>query len=185
MGNTKKPDNSANLAFFKTFLNSSVISYPELAKQIGISATAIHHWFRCDDVRISQIEACAAALGYELYISISDAPTDVVQVDDFGVRSDGVKVALKRLHFLTCAIKEQKLTKAELASRIGITRDAISYWYSKDDMTVTNAISCAKALERNLNFKFFRVRKEQTLERKKIYIRSSIFTSDSWEVSAK
>ena len=173
---TERSPKVKNLEFFKEFLGLAGAKYETLAEKMGITTTGIHYWFRCDDVRLSYIFSAAEALGYNAYVSISDNPSRVSELEKAG-RDVSLQPVYKRLYFLTRGLKEEKVTKQELAEKLGLTRDAVSYWYSKDDITIKNLIACAKVLSRNINFSF--VKKEENVKyaREDILLRSSVYTS--------
>lgn len=43
--------------------------------------------------------------------------------------------------------KMKKMSQQELADKIGVDRSSISYWEKGNDITITNAIKVAKALD--------------------------------------
>ena len=176
MKSTEHAPKPKNLDFFKEFLEKAGVKYEALAEKLGLTTTGIHYWFRCDDVRLSYVFDAADALGYNLYISISDTPSKFGDLEKAG-RNAALQPEVKRLYFLSCALKEERVTKQDLAEKLGITRDAISYWYSKDDVTVKNLIACAKVLGRNLNFSFVKKDDETKYAREDILLRSNIYTS--------
>lgn len=181
MGESNRQEKGVCLAFFKEFLTATGSPYQFLSEKMGVSTAGIHHWFRIDDARLSQVMQAAEVLGYRLYVSISDEPSDVMEYEAM-VRKDGLQPSTKRLHFLTCALKEEKMTKIQLAQLLGYTRDNITYWYGKDDITIQNLVKCAKALKRNLNYRFIKAGDFPALDRNKVSIRSSILIRGSWDV---
>lgn len=172
-----------NLQFFRDFLKVSGATNDALVKGLGVQKPSIYHWFTTDDVRLSYIFKAAELFGYNLYVSISDSEKEIEKVDA-DMRRDGVKLSLRRLHFLTYALQEQRITKIELAKQLGIRREAISYWYAKDDITIKNLLACARVLKRNVNFRFVKITEGQSFNRDAIHIRSSIISYDSWEIPA-
>lgn len=184
MNTAENTGNGKNLAFFKEFLSATGVAYPELAERIGLSTNALFYWFRSDDIRLSLMMNVAEALGYHLYISLSDDPIDMINIEQ-QVSRDGLTVRVKRLNFLTVAMREQGVTKIELAARIGRTRDTVTYWYIKDDITIKNLIRCAVALRRNLNFKFVHSCDSVSVGRDDIAIHSSIESNECWVVKTE
>lgn len=180
----KSLDNSKtgpNLAFFREFLSETGATNESLAKCLGVSKPMLYHWLATDDVRLSYIEKAAETFGYHLYVSISDNPQDI-SAFAAKVEKDGMTLSVARLHFLTCAIKEAGMTKMSLATAMGISRDTITYWYKKDDITIKNLVCCAQVLKRNINYKFMKSNLSEHFDRNKILIRSSITTTKEWEV---
>lgn len=179
MGNEKLPEKGSNLAFFKEFLTCAGLSQQALAESLGVTITAVHHWFRTDDVKLSYIITAAEVAGYDVFISIADEAQDMVRLGD----PKKTPVSVKRLYFLTCALKEKKLTKVELAEKLGMTRDAISYWYAKDDITIKNLVAAASVLGRNINFRFVDKNPSPAVDRNTISINSTVCAYGVWPVA--
>ncbi len=142
-------------AFIKNVILSSGITIQELSKRINVTTTSIHHWFQSDDIRLSKIILVAKALGYDLQACIDKKPYQIADgKPNYFSFNEIEKMSLKRLYFLKHAIKESGMKKNDLAARLGITKEAITYWYVSDDITVRRLVACASVMDKDMYFRF-------------------------------
>lgn len=141
--------------FLRELIQASGVNIQDLAKRIGITKTSIHHWFSCDDIRLSKLDAVATALGYDLQICIDRKPYQLGDENPAYFSFEQMRnMKLDRLIFLKRAIKASGMTKVRFAEKIGLSKEAITYWYASDDITLRRLVACADILERDLYIRF-------------------------------
>ena len=170
---------NGNLAFFKDFLTSTNVQIKDLAPMIGISRSAVHHWFRTDDINLSNLVSAAEVLGYKVYISISDDPNEMHPSTSAQV-INGLPVTSKRMYFLSHALKKAKINRKDFAGMLNFSISAVSYWFYKDDTTLGNIIMCARVLKQNLNFRFVKTAEQAVISRDEIIINSSVMSTRNY-----
>lgn len=145
------------MKFFRDFITSTGVSIRQIADGLSTSSSAILYWFICDDARLSKIIAVAKYLGYSVHVGFVpkagvETPGDpmggVFDMDDIE------RMHLKQTHFLSVTLREEGVTLADLARRLGISREAISYWLAKDDITIANLVRCAQVLTKDICIRF-------------------------------
>lgn len=149
--------NSEYTLFLKDFIGSSGVTIRQLSELIDVSTVSIQHWFTIGDIRLSRLLSVADALGYDLEISVDKKPSLNQEEPVYYKFSDIRKMSLKNLHFLSCAFKESGITKKEAAERMGVTRDAVTYWFVRDDITIRNLCAVANALDRDVFIRFEKI----------------------------
>lgn len=155
MATQKTSTEPVHTAFLRNVILSSGVTIQDLAKRINLTTTSVHHWFQCDDIRLSKVIQVARVLGYDLQVSIDKKPYQLGKSEpSYFSFNEMEKLSLKNLYFLKHAIKESGITKYELAARLGITKEAITYWYVADDITLRRLTACANILGRDLYFRF-------------------------------
>lgn len=177
MPNKRVTGQGDNLAFFREFLNANGSPLQKIADGMGVSKSSIFHWFKIDDMRLAQMVEVADILGFDVEVSASHDPASPA----FRLRpAKDPGPQTSRLQFLTSALKECHVTKTALAEAIGLTRESLTYWYVRDDITIRNLICCLKVIGRDLNVRFIKRAVPLSLDKDRIGVRLSIEITGEW-----
>ena len=152
----KMTPNPNYTSFLRELVRSSGISIRDLADEIGVTPVTIQHWYSFGNISLSRLLSIVDVLGYEFEIAIGKKPSLDYEEPSYFKFKDIRKLSLSNLHFLSCAINESGITKKDLAERMGLTRDAVTYWFSNknDDITIRNLTMVANALGMDIYMRF-------------------------------
>ena len=189
MEKKKKPSKQApyKIRFFREFINSTGVPIKQIAEGLGSSTSAILYWFICDDVRLSKIIEVSRYLGYSVLVGFvpkvgmegqEDPMKNVFNMDDVE------KLLLKPTHFLAIALKDCGITMSDLARKLNISREAVSYWFGKGDINMNNILRCAQVLGKDVCIRF--VKRDDMIGEPNtegaVRIRSNVERSGEWVV---
>lgn len=143
-------------SFLRELVRSSGISIRDLADEIDVTPASIQHWLSFGNISLSRLLSIVDVLGYEFEIAIGKKPSLDHEEPSYTNFSDIDKMSLPKLHFLSWALNESGITKKVLAERMGLTRDAVTYWFGKknDDITIRNLVSVANAFGMDIYMRF-------------------------------
>lgn len=145
------------LQFMTDFLSAAHIEYNDIAAFLGISRVAVSHWFAVDDIKLSQAFDIIEHFGYSLHLTMSrdiDAPEAQpadVEPDEVMVFPDG-RYRLKRMSFLSFALRECGVTKKELATRMNLNYSSLRWMFNTDSMMISRLFQAAEALDCSVRF---------------------------------
>ena len=161
MKKKRNPNGQVYTAFLRDLISASGVSIVELSKRINVTTASISHWFASDDIRISKLCLVVESLGYDLQMVIDKKPFKLKNREPayFSIKQLE-ELSLKKLHVLKSALKDSGFTKNVLAEKIGVTKEAITYWYAADDITIRRLIACAEAMDKDLYIKFVKNKTE-------------------------
>lgn len=154
-----KPQKTARLKFFDTFVKAMGFTYRDLSMSMGYTPPTAACWFRTDNVKLSQIRKFLEVLPsypgheadrYELHISYK-LRKDEKLVDYSEFIRDGKPV---KLMFVWDAIRRSGLSKQGIARRMGSAYEKLKYWKETDDICTDDMYALAVALEAQLVFEF-------------------------------
>lgn len=145
------------LQFLTDFISAVHIEYNEIADFLGISRVAVSHWFAVDDIKLSQAFDIIEHFGYSLHLTMSrdiDAPEAQpadIEPDEVMVFPDG-RYRLKRMSFLSFALRECGVTKKELATRMNLNYSSLRWMFNTDSMMISRLFQAAEALDCSVRF---------------------------------
>lgn len=134
---------------FEDFVASKGLTYREVAAAVGLSVTGVTKWLMVDDMSLVNLHAVAEAFHYTLEVELKDKEVvidNVVVIDD--------NTGQKKLRFVEQALYRKKITKRELAKRLGKSYPAISRWFLVDNLMLSELNNIAEVLDMNLNYTF-------------------------------
>lgn len=149
---SKKDNKQRRLSFLVTFLRAIGIKVKTIPETI-ISPGALHMAiFSSDDTHLSVIRKIVENYGFKLSIRL-------IPRKQLGVKSN-VKYNNynpdKTLYFLRKFLSISGLTCEGLAQTVGLTRDAVTYWFKKDDITVSRLYYLAHKTDSELFITIFK-----------------------------
>ena len=169
-------------AFLQALIKQSGVTIKELSERIGITTTSMQHWFRSDDVNLKRVLQVSQELGYRFLICLNPRTGAKEKEPVFFSPSELTQFDIKRLHFLAKAMKDRHITKKAMAESIGIRREAVTYWFTYDDITMRNLVTCAQLLDMDILIRFERNVSVADESRTGIKIQSSVSDTLSWLV---
>lgn len=145
------------LQFMTDFLSAAHIEYNDIAAFLGISRVAVSHWFAVDDMKLSQVFDIIEHYGFTLRLTMSgnvDSAVDRtvdVEPEDVEVLQDG-RYRLRRMSFLSFALRECGVTKKELATRMNLNYSSLRWMFNTDSMMISRLFQAAEALDCSVRF---------------------------------
>lgn len=153
---------SRNLYFLSKLMEAKGLSTMDLAKAMGVTRQAAHHWLAKDDIKLSTAERLFAAFGYVLSFQFTarDGSDLGFNLEDFLARYGGTMT--KRLSFIRVALTGLKIDQREAEARAGFGVGTLNYYLSTDDMFVSRIMQLADGL--GLSLKISVTKKEDAPE---------------------
>ena len=140
------------LAFFRCFLNAIGKDREAVAAAAGVTMVTVSYWWRNDNARLDQLMDIADAFGYRLEVRLSgDGSPARVEVKDLDTDDDG-RYVLKRMSFLSFALRQCGITKTELAARLGVSVYTVQAWYKSDTINLDRIYDVARVTGCDVNF---------------------------------
>lgn len=135
MKKSKQPK-AKRLAFLRSFFNSIFADIREIPPRIIPPGRLKMNLFT-DDMSLSAAQRVVRYFGYSLDFSLiplvyNPRPREYYQVDP-----------TKRLFFLREFFHDSGLSNIAAAKTLGLTRDAISYWFKKDNIQISRIYDIA------------------------------------------
>lgn len=131
------------LSFLRIFLRSVVgklTSIPSAVIPLGRLKMNLF----VDDINLSTAKRIVSFFGYQLCVQF--VPPDQKSPGDKRYNRES------RLFFLRDYIAKCGLSHGEFAEAIGLTRDAVTYWFRQDDIRISRLYRIALYLGADLNF---------------------------------
>ena len=141
------------LDFLRNFLAAVGLSQKDVAQLAGVSTVTVSNWFRSDNMRIDQVTDIISKTGYTASIILTrrnDMPELPINVTPEDFNDGEGRFVLKRMAFLSFALREIGVTKQELAERLGITPYSVTAWYKADTVAIDRVFQIAKAYDLNI-----------------------------------
>ena len=139
----RKQVNRRRLSFLKIFLRGAVGDYDAIPSDI-IPVGRLKMNFIADDINLSAAVRIVSFFGYLLFVEL--VPPNQ------GGPGDKRHNREARLFFLRDFIKKCGFSHREFAEAIGLTKDAVSYWFKQDDIRISRLYRIAFALGADLVF---------------------------------
>ena len=141
----KNNNKQKRLSFLSTFLRALGVAIKDVPESIITPGALSMIFFSADDTRLSVVRAIVEYYGFRLHIRLAPRLP-------LGKPNEKYKIfnPYMTLSFLREFLSRCGLTYQELAEAIGLTRDAISYWIKKDDMTVSRLYYLAQKTDSDL-----------------------------------
>lgn len=143
------------LDFFRRFLAAIGKDRDSVAEAAGVTSVMVSHWWKTDDARLDQLMIVAEKFGYRLDVYLTHGntiPTKPVELDARDFDGNGERYTLKRMSFLSFALREDGMTKSALAAKLGISVYSVNAWYKADNITIGRIYDIAKACGYNIFF---------------------------------
>lgn len=143
------------LDFFRRFLAAIGKDRNAVAEAAGVTSVMVSHWWKTDDARLDQLMAIAERFGYrlEVYLTRGETiPEKPVELDAKDFDNNGERFTLKRMAFLSFALRECGMTKSALATKLGISVWSVNAWYKADNITIGRIYDIAKVCGYNIFF---------------------------------
>ena len=146
----KTTNQPKRLDFLRSFLAMIGISEKELANMMNMSRSAVHNWFKKDDIFLSQLETIFRIFRYSFKIFLNKTPYD----GDKPVEQLG-RLAFKfdqgNLQFLSTAMARCKVTARGLAERLHINISTVQHMFAVNDLRLSRVIDIAMALDLSIS----------------------------------
>lgn len=133
------PENEKRLQFLLDMLTEAGVSKRELAHRMEMSYQNLFVYFQRDDMKMSQAEAMALKLGYELTFSLNGSKTKQ-KTDKLVMNLEeivGRDAQLQRLAFLQIAMKLNGIERKTLAQQLGLNYTGVNRWFKVDDISIS------------------------------------------------
>lgn len=155
------PENEKRLQFLLDMLKETGVSKRELARRMEMSYQNMFVYFQRDDMKMSQAEAMASKLGYELTFSLNGnkrkQKTDKLVMELEGIVGDDAK--LQRLAFLQIAMKLNGIERKTLAQQLDLNYTGVNRWFKVDDISISYLYQIAELYNLTLSIKPVKVKK--------------------------
>lgn len=155
------PENEKRLQFLLDMLKETGVSKRELARRMEMSYQNMFVYFQRDDMKMSQAEAMASKLGYELSFSLNGnkrkQKTDKLVMELEGIVGDDAK--LQRLAFLQIAMKLNGIERKTLAQQLDLNYTGVNRWFKVDDISISYLYQIAELYNLTLSIKPVKVKK--------------------------
>ena len=155
------PENEKRLQFLLDMLKETGVSKRELARRMEMSYQNMFVYFQRDDMKMSQAEAMASKLGYELTFSLNGTKrkqkTDKLVMELEGIVGDDAK--LQRLAFLQIAMKLNGIERKTLAQQLDLNYTGVNRWFKVDDISISYLYQIAELYNLTLSIKPVKVKK--------------------------
>ena len=155
------PENEKRLQFLLDMLKETGVSKRELARRMEMSYQNMFVYFQRDDMKMSQAEAMASKLGYELTFSLNGnkrkQKTDKLVMELEGIVGDDAK--LQRLAFLQIAMKLNGIERKTLAQQLELNYTGVNRWFKVDDISISYLYQIAELYNLTLSIKPVKVKK--------------------------
>ena len=155
------PENEKRLLFLLDMLKETGVSKRELARRMEMSYQNMFVYFQRDDMKMSQAEAMASKLGYELTFSLNGnkrkQKTDKLVMELEGIVGDDAK--LQRLAFLQIAMKLNGIERKTLAQQLDLNYTGVNRWFKVDDISISYLYQIAELYNLTLSIKPVKVKK--------------------------
>lgn len=155
------PENEKRLQFLLDMLKETGVSKRELARRMEMSYQNMFVYFKRDDMKMSQAEAMASKLGYELTFSLNwnkrKQKTDKLVMELEGIVGDDAK--LQRLAFLQIAMKLNGIERKTLAQQLDLNYTGVNRWFKVDDISISYLYQIAELYNLTLSIKPVKVKK--------------------------
>ena len=154
------PENEKRLQFLLDMLKETGVSKRELARRMEMSYQNMFVYFQRDDMKMSQAEAMASKLGYELTFSLNGnkrkQKTDKLVMELEGIVGDDAK--LQRLAFLQIAMKLNGIERKVLAQQLGLNYTGVNRWFKVDDISISYLFRIAELYNLKVDVNFQRLK---------------------------
>lgn len=155
------PENEKRLQFLLDMLTEAGVSKRELARRMEMSYQNMFVYFQRDDMKMSQAEAMASKLGYELSFSLNGRKrkqkADKLVMELEGIVGDNAK--LQRLAFLQIAMKLNGIERKTLAQQLDLNYTGVNRWFKVDDISISYLYQIAELYNLTLSIKPVKVKK--------------------------
>lgn len=154
------PENEKRLQFLLDMLTETGVSKRELARRMGMSYQNMFVYFQRDDMKMSQAEAMASKLGYELIFTLNGKKrkqrADKLVMELEGIVGDDAK--LQRLAFLQIAMKLNGIERKVLAQQLGLNYTGVNRWFKVDDISISYLFRIAELYNLKVDVNFQRLK---------------------------
>lgn len=154
------PENEKRLQFLLDMLTETGVSKRELARRMGMSYQNMFVYFQRDDMKMSQAEAIASKLGYELIFTLNGKKrkqrADKLVMELEGIVGDDAK--LQRLAFLQIAMKLNGIERKVLAQQLGLNYTGVNRWFKVDDISISYLFRIAELYNLKVDVNFQRLK---------------------------
>jgi len=133
------PENEKRLQFLLDMLTEAGVSKRELARRMEMSYQNMFVYFQRDDMKMSQAEAMASQLGYELTFTLNGRKRNQ-KADKLVMELEGIvgqDAELLRLAFLQIAMKLNGIERKTLAQQLGLNYTGVNRWFKVDDISIS------------------------------------------------
>lgn len=134
---------SKRLAFMRSFLNAILADINDIPHRIILPATLKMNLF-IDDMSLSAAQRVIQYFGYTLVFQLIPRISNPRMPDYYQVNHK------KRLSFIREFLHESGYPITEVATILGITRYAISYWFKRDDIQISRIYDIAQSFDADL-----------------------------------
>ena len=154
------PENEKRLQFLLDMLKETGVSKRELARRMEMSYQNMFVYFQRDDMKMSQAEAMASKLGYELIFTLNGKKrkqrADKLVMELEGIVGDDAK--LQRLAFLQIAMKLNGIERKVLAQQLGLNYTGVNRWFKVDDISISYLFRIAELYNLKVDVNFQRLK---------------------------
>lgn len=140
------------LRFVTNFVDSFGMNRDEVLKMSGINYSTFSNWIKTDDIMLSNLNRLCRSLGYRCDIYIE--PKDSRLAEDYRRRCLHTNQDIREVTnvcFLVDFIELNRLSKATVCYKLGLTRGRMNYYLNNNDILLSRVHDICKAFDQNLH----------------------------------